>query len=709
MRSLIGLVVVTATLPGNLAAGEPSPKGAAINDLSANRWTVVEDSQDGGCAGGLVYLPEQKGVLLFAARQQKSAHYWVELFRTADGKWEEWLPQAGRAMAGLGRGSCYTQWVKDKSTGYEMPALPHYNAGCWESHQRCYLPEEKKVLCFQGGVTFKYDPANRTFANMGLALGKSPPDVMLGSMAWNPVNKEAVLFGGGYLQAYQARPGDVKQERAADAWMPAAWDRRGTWAYNPAKNQWRKMETASQEVSGAHARLSECAKELRTLWGAARGVAFQYGDRVLGKQAVELAGQLDRFAASLATIAKDFAAQGGNECEKRQFANARSVLNGEVTSQLAEARNAMKTGDGWKALRALEAADWKLAEAGESLACAPPPRHYARLVCDPENKVLVLFGGDGEDRFLADTWLLHLDTHRWERCQTAAHPPHVGSGMVAMDYDAKNKAVVLAHPSGAVWTLDGVTRQWRELDIENTAAVKGSYFQSLEYDPAAEAHVMVVMPVNYYGAPRRTLLLRLDRAAKATEPAPSGPEEVWRPAYGGGGGGPADRYALAWTHLPKTQAEYRDRVTAHAAMLRSISPNTWTELKAPYSGWGRAYGSFCYDWDRDEIHLWGGGHSAYMGNEWSQYDLKSNLWMDSWNPEFPAHPFGCPDGAGWSPSFRHEVGSAHGYHNYAYSNGLKKTLLWGTMPYDPDRMRYAPKGSRLKRRTPARAWASAWR
>jgi len=123
-------------------------------------------------------------------------------------------------------------------------------------------------------------------------------------------------------------------------------------------------------------------------------------------------------------------------------------------------------------------------------------------------------------------------------------------------------------------------------------------------------------------------------------------------------------------------------------------------LRSPYSGYGRAYGSFCYDWDRNEIHLWGDGHSAYMGNEWSQYDLDSNLWMESWNPEYPCHPHGSPDGNGWAPQFQHVVGNGHGYHGYAYSGSPIKTVFWGSILYDPDRMRYVPERLKIEKTNP---------
>lgn len=683
------------------AAAENAPP------LPVNQWVQVEDAPDGGCRAGLVYLPEESGAWLFGRRVRKdwrgqviSGRYWVEFFDPHRRTWTEWVPEAGRLEAGLGRGAHYTQWVKDPQTGYEMPALPGYNAGCWEAHQRCYLPDQKKVLIFQGGVTFTYDPATRTFQNLGLSFGQAPPDAMLGSMAWDPVNSEAILFGGGYLQAYQARPGDVKEERPADAWTPEKWDRRGTWAFDPVKNQWRKLETASNEIAAANSRLVEFGAELRTLWGATRGIAFEYGDMVLNKKPAELADLIVKTAADLGSVGRGLSGQGTDDYEKWQFATAATLIEKEIVPRLNDAATALRAEDGWRAFRALDQADQKLIEAQEALAVAPRPRHYACLVADPKNQVMVLWGGDGEDRFFADTWLFHLARRRWERVVKAVHPPPVGSAMVAMDYDAKNQVVVLAHQNGQAWVFDAAKREWKRLDL---AGPTGGTFRSLVYDPNADTHVLVVM-AGKGRAPRQTALLRLDVAqAAAVEVKEVGPEEVWRPQYGAGSAGPADKYALAWSFLPKSQAEYREKVAAHQKVLDAVPPNTWTQLKQVYSGFGRAYGSFCYDWERDEMLLWGGGHSAYMGNEWSHYDLKSNLWMESWNPEYPAHPYGSPDGPGWHPSFYHEKGTHHGYHHYVYNATLKKVAFGGSLLYDLDRMRYAPARIRMESERPGQS------
>lgn len=687
---LICLAVAACTWIAAVAAGA---------DIPANTWITVDDAPGGGTTAGLVYLPEQEGMLLYGRRDGNGAdRYWVEIFKVAERKWAEWVPEAGRLAAQNARGSWYTQWKVEN--GYGMPLLPAYNNCFWSAHQMCYLPDEKKVLYFWGGMTFKYDPATRAFEDMKVPLGEAPPDVMLGAMSWNPVNREAVLFGGGYISAHKAGGrSDVKQERQPGAWTPDRWDRRATWAYSPEKNAWRKLATAPGEVVEAGARLMEAGKELRTFWGATRGVAFEYGDRVLGRKPAELAALVDKLGNELAAFARDAGGKGVGGYAKSQFSDAAGLVEKNVVVELKEAAAALKANDGWKALRSLDAAEKKLVEAQELLAAAPRPRNYSRMVLDPVNQVIVLFGGDGEDRFFADTWLLRLDNGRWERCHTAVHPPEVGSAMVAMDYDAKNKVVVMAHQSAGLWVFDAARREWRKIATAGEFAGKGrgATWMSLEYSVKDDLHVLVNMPPSGGNCPpRRTQLLRLDlKTATAGEAPAGGAEEVWRRQYGAGSDGPADKYNLAWSFLPKTQAEYRQKVAEHKGLLGAVPDNTWTQLPHVYSGFGRAYGSFCYDWDRDEIHLWGGGHSAYMGNEWSQYDLDANLWMESWNPEFPSHPHGSPDGQGWNPQFQHEVGSGHGYYNYSYSGALGRTILWGSVLYDPDRMRYAPERLQL--------------
>ncbi|MDD4889473.1 MAG: kelch repeat-containing protein [Phycisphaerae bacterium] len=667
MKVLNCLVVVTLIQWGGA-------RGASVaDDLPANAWTTVDTGIAVGTSAGLVYLPEQKGMLQLAPGQNS-------IFGLNDRKWATTAPAIAKGQP------CqwYTSWAKGH------PIIGGYNVGFWAAHQMCYLPDEKRVLCYWGGSTFKYDPVANACENMDIALSKAPPDVMMGSMVWDAAGKRAILFGGGYIRAHTTNPYGDNTTPPADAWQPENWDRRGTWAYDPSENTWRKLETASKDVYAANVRLVECGKELRALWGAARGIAFEYGDRVSQKKPAELAGLVEKFAAEMAAFAKANRGKGGSEYEKRRFAEAVDLIEKDVAAKLAEASAALKAEDGWKAFRALDEAEKTLIAAQEAVTYAPPPRYYGRLTLDSANKALVLFGGFRGDKALADTWLFHLGTDRWERCVVEKHPPVTGSGMVAMDYDAANKVVVLAHQDGSLWTFDAGKRQWRQWKMDGVFGNKGkgATWMSLEYSPETAAHVGVVTEPNRESPanPRLTQLIRLDmKTAKEVEAAAGAPDETWC----------SDKVSVSWSFLPKTQAEYRERVAAHKKFLAAMPDNTWTELKLPYSAWGRAYGSFCHDWDRDEIYLYGGGHSAYQGNELSQYDLAGNMWMESWNPEFPPSPHGSPAGDCWGPTFNVSVKpSNHAYHLCAYWGAAGK-LACAFRPYDPvilydpDRMRYA--------------------
>jgi len=671
-------------------------------ELPVNKWVVVEDEEDGGTLAGIVYLPEERGMFLWGIRARKdwrgrtlSTRYWTELFDTAKREWRELVPEAGRVEAFLGRHSYYTEWVERE--GEPIPALPGHNRGFWHANQLCYLPEEKKVFYYLGGSTFTYDPAERRFENLDVALADAPPDVMLGTMAWDPVNKEVVLFGGGYLRAYQAKPGDVRQERPEGAWTPDRWDRRGTWTYSPRQNRWRKVQTASENVLSANREVGDLRRRLRDLWGAVRAVAFEYSDKMHGKPAGELADTCREIAERTQKLTGrlvDWQASG-SDYQRLQFALASGSLGIGALRELQAAADALDAADGWRAFRALERASEQAMHTQELLAVAPRPRHYARMVYDPKAQAIVLWGGDGEDRYFADTWLYQCKTRRWERPWGAGavlgnHPPPSGHGMVAMDYDPKHGVIVLAQQDGSVWIFGTGIDRWARIDVDARDFGREGYpptsWIAMEYDPVEDVHVLVDM----VGQSRKTLLLRLDPDRADVLEMPGGddalvegwtPADVWRD----------DKYQRAWEHLPKTQEEYRGLVEEHKQRIAAVEPNTWTEFPAEYSGWGRAYGSFCYDWERDQIVLWGGGHSAYMGNEVSQYDLKSNLWMESWNPEFPPHPYGCPDGPGWHPSFYHEKGTHHGYHHYVYCSDLGKiSFFGGSLLYDPDRMRYSP-------------------
>ena len=62
--------------------------------------------------------------------------------------------------------------------------------------------------------------------------------------------------------------------------------------------------------------------------------------------------------------------------------------------------------------------DWHLLQ----LEVQPSPRMNMRMVCDLKNQALVLFGGDSQSHYLADTWLYDLKTRTWRASKTQAGP-----------------------------------------------------------------------------------------------------------------------------------------------------------------------------------------------------------------------------------------------------------------------------------------------
>ena len=272
---------------------------------------------------------------------------------------------------------------------------------------------------------------------------------------------------------------------------------------------------------------------------------------------------------------------------------------------------------------------------------------------------------------MAFTWVFDSAHNQWRQSRATGHPPP--TAIPALSFDREHGITLLS--SG--WIYDSGRDEWRRLSL---TVPKGFFlpWTALDYDPRLHLHVALTTGDNLAEPDAlRVAHLRLD--LNAARPADfTGPRWVWAD----------DKYIRSWSALPKNQAEYRTRVAAHKATLEKLAANAWTRIDTAYRAQDRSYGSFALDPERGQLVFWGGGHSAYMGNEVSQYDIKGNLWLESWPPEMPPWPFGSPDGDGWNPPFYNRKGASHGYHSYAYSNEQGK-ILFGTQAYDPDRMRWS--------------------
>ena len=262
----------------------------------------------------------------------------------------------------------------------------------------------------------------------------------------------------------------------------------------------------------------------------------------------------------------------------------------------------------------------------------PPARCNSRMVYDSRNRLIVLFGGDGQDRGLADTWVFDVAKRRWgeRKAARSPHPRHCH----AMAYLAKSGLVLLVGGkavcdyrqrdklSRQTWVYDAAKNTWTPLAVETPKFDWGS----MENVPGTDEVILVT--ASRYDHGRRTYRLRYD----ASIPAARGT------LFEGVAPG---TFALK---TERTKAWYDDQppadANAHARFLASLPANEWVEAKPPKSAKGRTWGTGIFDSDRGIALKWGGGHSGYQGTDMVFYDVAANRFSIDRTPAFTPEPFG---------------------------------------------------------------------
>ncbi len=654
-------------------------KTAGDSALASNSWRLQQPIISGGTIAHLVYLPNVDGMLYWGYPSNKGTRYDVELFDLSSGQWVEQIPPARDRKAAKPRhqrrGTFVTVFDGDGRSA--RPALPAVNRPYWVAGQSCFIPTLGKVLYFAGGATFLYDPVERSWEDLAIPLDESPPDVMLGSMAWDPVRQRVILFGGGYISAYKGGH--------ATPWNRQTWDdqaKRDTWAFDPETRVWRKLVTGSAGLRAGFDAVTELFRRANEQLAAIRAHALQIATVVGQTDRAAVGDRIRRLGSDAAALGRRHASAGDRPDAYDSARAAAAAQRLEQVSLDLMAIADMVAGDAWAALHRMERARWILHEAAEEFAPAPMPRYYGHMVTDTRNGVIVLFGGHGGDRLFSDTWIFEPTANRWRKSQSRAHPPMNTRPAMAF-YEPEGKVFLATSKHG--WLYDVVTDDWQVLETHGPP-IETSAWLTIAYAPKQQQFVAVTTGSNLFDADRRqTALLTLDTmAARTADPQRyGGPTWAWIDP----------KYENSLSSLPKTDRDYQQRISRQAGLFAELPANVWKRLPDPaYRAQDRSYGSFTLDWDRGQLVLWGGGHSAYMGNEVSQYDIKSNTWLESWAPDLPPWPFGRPDGDGWNPPLTHRHGSAHGYHRYSYNADTQSVAFFGGRSfYDPDRMRWSPR------------------
>jgi hypothetical protein len=265
----------------------------------------------------------------------------------------------------------------------------------------------------------------------------------------------------------------------------------------------------------------------------------------------------------------------------------------------------------------------------------PPQRANSRLVYDPVNKKVILFGGDRLDQLLSDTWSFDVVAQRWEQKKPARAPsPRAGHALLWLP---GAKKVLLLGGYGYTSAVGYVEGLYRRLPLE-----------AWVYDPASDRWDLVKrfegkdVPE---GPPNFFLSAAVDEEDNVLVVGTNGTwlchidaSKVDADGTARHGVRPGSVERRTGPHDP---AWYTEGVPAAdpakvAAELKDLPANRWVQrptprLPAPNMDWGSAV----FAPELDVIVRFSGGHSAYSGTAPQVYDVKTDRYSIPFVPEYP--------------------------------------------------------------------------
>jgi hypothetical protein len=660
---------------------------------AANTWVKLEKGRIGPRSDpALVYDPVSKRFLVLGGgipwpTYARHPHPFDDLaLDQAAGQWENlfpanrnWGPKFGDAKPPAFKNEVFALLDQE---GNVRPNLSTYR-GVNYYNQYAYDSDRKRVYFHARGHTFSYDPAARTWTDLAPATnptgGKDRPMLLWGSMCYDPVNKKVLLFGGGNVLSERGDP--------------------GTWTYDPASNTWSELTFRSAALDGPRKQCEEVQARSKALTEAVRARHF-HAELPEHKKA-DLVENTSRLAADVAALSAALtrAKDQGDKQEKLQITWAAQDID-NARAKLDQARGLLGKKTSGEGIQTLELARSALGSACSALALQPPQRALSRMVYDPVNKQIVLFGGDHLDRLLADTWVFDCASRRWQEKRPALSPsPRGGHALV---YLPRSKKVLLfggytytshtdycapqyAALSFEMWAYDLSANEWalvRRVEDRKAVPYQQAFYMSYTTHPAEADSTDLVVAIGQHGGTQsangETWVCQVDAAR--TDAAGTTKHGVKAKTF-------TDRTG---PFVPAFFDEAPDPdPSAAAAKLKDLPANTWVSIAPPRRPTqDRCWGTAVYSPDHDVIMHWSGGHSSHCGTEVVCYHPGINRWSLATASEQPLEMTYTNDQTPGQWSFqRRPWMTGHTYRSYAYDPVLKKMLFSGkgdrTYLFDP--------------------------
>ncbi len=671
------LAILLTTMLGTMSSNAPGqPAGQAmpdaLRDAPSNTWVRAADSPTGGRDQPIfVYAAGIERFVIAAGFQARGGtvprHYDTEEFDLATGKWVNAYPRAyatTRPESGPVGEEYSKQRERQGYNGFQLfykdgEFLRLSAGGQWVEttsyYEYCYAPADGKVYAYLHDKTLRYDPAKRTWEDLGAAPRTSCR--VWGSMCYDPVKGEIVHAGGdgGSLQV-------------------------GTWVYNLQDNEWRKRVFGPAWRKDLHTRATELTWQAKALLGAAvnRFTAAQTEAEAkadLKAQAGELADATAKFNAGLPAKSAEWAAQaaGRLDAAEEMLKDLAPKLAGAITPEIiAQAR----------AARVL------FEQAADAMAIEPPGRARSQIACDLERGQIVLFGGDQLDRLLTDTWVYDCASGTWEQKFPAVCPaPRAGHILAWLP---KSKKFVLAGGYGRptlpqeVWTYDVAANEWKLLLREAGPAGDGSRGQSTA--PRTNSRTTQVGAANDDDV---LVCVESDNRALTTWACKVDPTRAITVPQGAGGR-PGD-YAFNRIDPADWEKVANPDPTAAKKLHAEMPANQWTALKfARYAPGARnRWGTTAYDTDRHQFLFWGGGHATSHENDVAHFSVLGSCWTLGYHPDDPIEVVYASQPTPISFHDRVHV-PVHAYKAYCYDPTAGK-MHYFDRAYDPAVREWEPR------------------